>query len=59
LDEQHKELVKMINYLIENKDARANSEPIAEVLDRMTRYAAYHFQTVKNGPEAVHAEQYP
>jgi hemerythrin-like metal-binding protein len=45
LDEQHKELARIINCLIENQDAGANSEPIAEVLERMTRYAAYHFQT--------------
>ena len=48
----------MVNVLIENEDASAYSGPIAEVLDRMTRYAAYHFESAKNGTEAVHAERY-
>ena len=33
----------MINYLIENEDAGTDSEPIAEVSDRMTRDVTYHF----------------
>ncbi len=45
IDEQHQELVKIINCLVENEDATGHSEPIAEVLDRMTKYADYHFET--------------
>ena len=35
----------MVNFLIENEDASADSGPIAEVLDRITEYASCHFQT--------------
>ncbi len=45
IDEQHQELIKIINCLVENEDATGHSEPIAHVLDRMTQYAAYHFET--------------
>ena len=45
IDEQHQELVKIINCLVENEDATGHSEPIAHVLDRMTQYADYHFET--------------
>jgi hemerythrin len=43
LDEQHKELIKTINALIERDNDE--SEGIADALDRMTRYADYHFKT--------------
>jgi hemerythrin-like metal-binding protein len=45
IDKQHQELVKIINCLVENEDAAGHSEPIAHVLDRMTKYAVYHFET--------------
>jgi hemerythrin len=45
IDQQHQELVKIINCLVENEDAAGHSEPIAHVLDRMTKYAVYHFET--------------
>ena len=45
MDKQHQELVKIINCLVENEDASGRSEPIAQVLDRMTQYAVYHFET--------------
>jgi hemerythrin-like metal-binding protein len=45
IDQQHQELVKIINCLVENEDAGGHSEPIAQVLDRLTKYAAYHFET--------------
>src|SRR5512142_402549 len=45
LDEQHKELMAMINQLIDHEEADTGSEHIAEILDRMTRYAEYHFHT--------------
>jgi hemerythrin-like metal-binding protein len=45
IDQQHQELVRIINCLVENEDAAGHSEPIAQVLDRMTKYAVYHFET--------------
>jgi hemerythrin len=45
LDQQHKELIKTINSLIEKENFDDDSEAIAEALDRMTRYADYHFKT--------------
>jgi hemerythrin-like metal-binding protein len=45
LDDQHKELIRMVNSLIDNQDAGADSEPVADVLQSMTQYAAYHFRT--------------
>ncbi|MGE5302356.1 MAG: bacteriohemerythrin [Alphaproteobacteria bacterium] len=45
IDMQHQELVKIINCLVENETASGDSEPIAQVLDRMTQYAVYHFET--------------
>jgi hemerythrin len=45
LDDQHKELIRMINSMIDNRDAGPDSEPIADVLQTMTQYAAYHFGT--------------
>lgn len=45
IDEQHKELVKMVNKLIEMKDVKVDSETISDILTEMTKYAEYHFQT--------------
>jgi hemerythrin len=45
IDRQHQELIGIINSLIENEDATGHSEPVADVLDRMTKYADYHFNT--------------
>jgi hemerythrin-like metal-binding protein len=45
IDKQHRELINIMNFLVENEDASGNSEPIASVLDRMTKYAHYHFET--------------
>ncbi len=45
IDSQHQELIKIINLLVENEDASGHSETIASVLDRMTKYAHYHFET--------------
>ena len=45
LDDQHRELIRMINSLIDHQDAGADSEPVADVLQSMTQYAAYHFST--------------
>lgn len=45
LDEQHKELIRMLNCLIDHPRAGADSEPMVDVLEKMTQYAAYHFRT--------------
>jgi hemerythrin len=45
IDRQHQELIKIMNFLVENEDANGSSEPIISVLDRMTKYAQYHFET--------------
>ena len=45
LDRQHQELIKMINQLIESKDASVNSEAVSDVLTKMTKYAEYHFKS--------------
>jgi len=34
-----------MNLLVENEDGSRHSETIASVLDRMTKYAHYHFET--------------
>jgi hemerythrin len=44
LDEQHKELIRAINALIEN-DGVDEDEAVGNALDRMSRYADYHFKT--------------
>jgi hemerythrin len=45
LDEQHKELIRIINSLLERENLNDHPEDIAEALDRMTKYADYHFHT--------------
>ncbi len=45
IDAQHKELIRMINELIEMKDAKVDSETISDILTKMTQYAVYHFKT--------------
>jgi hemerythrin len=45
IDKQHQELINIMNLLVENEDASGNSETLASVLDRMTKYAHYHFET--------------
>jgi len=45
LDFQHQQLFNIINDLIAYQDASPGSEPIAEVLERITQYADYHFKT--------------
>lgn len=58
LDDQHKELIRMINFLIDNQDAGADSEPVADVLQNMTQYAGYHFGTEERLMEAYDYPQY-
>ncbi len=45
IDKQHQELIKIMNLLVENEDTNGHSETIASVLERMTQYAHYHFET--------------
>lgn len=45
LDEQHKELIKMINMLDRNPGATVYSETVSELLGRLTSYAMEHFET--------------
>lgn len=46
LDEQHKQIIGMLNRLVTSPEARdANSETISEILTTMTRYSLEHFKT--------------
>ena len=65
IDAQHKELIRMINQLIETKDTKVDSETISDILTKMTQYTDYHFQTEEqylidnNYPDyASHKEQH-
>ena len=44
LDEQHKQLIKMVNTLINKEDVKVDSETISDVLTELTKYAEYHFE---------------
>ena len=44
LDAQHKQIVIMVNTLIEMGDTKVNSEIISDTLTKMTQYAIEHFQ---------------
>jgi hemerythrin len=41
-DEQHKQVILMINRLIDAQEAATNSVVVSDLLDRMTRYARDH-----------------
>ncbi|MDN3513210.1 MAG: bacteriohemerythrin [Candidatus Brocadia sp.] len=43
LDEQHKQIVTIVNTLIEMSDAKIGSEIISDTLTKMTQYAINHF----------------
>lgn len=45
IDHQHQRLFAMINDLIRNQHAAADSDAIADVVRRMTEYTDYHFKT--------------
>lgn len=45
IDNQHKELFRMLNKLIKNRNANVNSAEISETLNEMMDYALYHFKT--------------
>ena len=46
LDDQHKQLIKMINTLINQKDVKVNSETISDLLTELTKYAEDHFKNI-------------
>ena len=48
IDEQHKEIIRIINKLIESNEKRVDSELISETLMKMTQYALKHFKTEEN-----------
>ena len=45
LDEQHKQILAMINQLVEAAPVDVHSEIISELLGRLTAYARQHFET--------------
>lgn len=58
LDDQHKELIRIINSLVDCQHATADSEPVADVLQNMTQYAAHHFKTEERLLEEYDYPQY-
>ena len=45
LDAQHKQIVMLVNTLIEMSDTKVDSEIISDTLTKMTQYAIDHFKT--------------
>ncbi|MFH2059400.1 MAG: bacteriohemerythrin [Pseudomonadota bacterium] len=45
IDEQHKRIVRMVNWMVDNQNTDTTSEVIADVLTDMTQYAREHFKT--------------
>lgn len=43
-DEQHKQVILMINRLIDSQEALTDSEVVSDLLDRMTRYTRDHLK---------------
>ena len=44
LDAQHKQIIILVNTLIEMSDAKVDSEIISDTLTKMTQYAIDHFK---------------
>jgi hemerythrin len=44
IDAQHKQIIKMLNKLLEMKDLKVDSETISDALTKMTEYARKHFE---------------
>lgn len=44
LDEQHKQIIIMVNTLIEMNNTKVDSEIISDTLTKMTQYAIGHFE---------------
>ncbi|MHC4442627.1 MAG: bacteriohemerythrin [Planctomycetota bacterium] len=45
IDDQHKQIISMINRLIEQPEATSDSEIVSDIVMEMTQYAQQHFQT--------------
>jgi len=45
IDRQHKQLVKMVNEMLDLGGVTVTSEKVSDVLTRMTEYADYHFSS--------------
>lgn len=45
IDDQHKQLINMINNLVDSTHITVDSEIMSETLSEMTRYMDYHFKT--------------
>ena len=56
IDKQHKQLVEMINQLIDAHDTSVRSEMVSDTLTSMTNYAMSHFQTEE---DLLREHQYP
>ncbi len=56
IDNQHKKLIELVNNLILNSNAKANSEIINETLSELLKYTRYHF---KDEEELMELRQYP
>jgi hemerythrin-like metal-binding protein len=48
LDEQHKRIIGIVNYLVRSKAVAVESSTIAEALTRLARYTNDHFKTEEN-----------
>ncbi len=44
LDEQHKQIIKVINTLIEKQNTKVDSEIISDILTKLIEYARNHFK---------------
>lgn len=44
LDDEHQQIIRMVNKLIEAQDAGVRSEAVSDVLTEMTRFANEHFE---------------
>jgi hemerythrin len=44
MDEQHKQIIKMVNRMIELKEDKVDSEIVSDTLTKMTEYAGKHFE---------------
>lgn len=45
LDDQHREIIRIINLLIENRDEAVTSEIISDALNDLTQFASQHFKS--------------
>lgn len=45
LDEQHKQIINMINLLLSNSKTDVRSEVVSDLLNKMMEYANNHFET--------------